>query len=328
MRDKGIIQSRVPPGAHAQNGRVERVHLAILDVVRTVLLESGLPHGYWAEAAGYAAYMLNHTPKGPKHKIPLDLWLRKDSNIAQTDFAHLQPFGAKCYYRVHSDNNNKLSPRYMEGRLVNYLPDTHLYRVLNSNGRTITTTRDVVFAHMNELRTKYETEEETFNSVVPVNSEQDSTDVHSVHDEEEDVQIAQNAQNAQNAQGVYQDVQPLPEPVQVGAVPDRYRDRDPPPHLPRRSARLASAQPAQRAQPVQPAQIARYEDVSDSESVDPLELQDGDDGAALTAHAMVTQASTVQPTPATYKQARQSGEWEHWKRAMSDELAKMDKYSV
>jgi hypothetical protein len=62
-----------------------------------VLLTSGLSHRHWAEAAGYAAYILNHTPKGPKAEIPLDLWLQRNSNSKAT-FDHLQPFGAKCYY--------------------------------------------------------------------------------------------------------------------------------------------------------------------------------------------------------------------------------------
>jgi hypothetical protein len=61
---------------------------------------------------------------------------------------------------------------------------------------------------------------------------------------------------------------------------------------------------------------------------DPLALKDGDDGASLIATALITHASSVQPTPTTYRLARQSGEWEHWKQAMDDELAKMDNYGV
>jgi transposase InsO family protein len=51
MLQHGIQHIRVPPDAHAQNGRVERVHLTILNDVRTILLNSGLPAKYWAEAA-------------------------------------------------------------------------------------------------------------------------------------------------------------------------------------------------------------------------------------------------------------------------------------
>jgi hypothetical protein len=37
---KGIEHNRTPPTAHAQNGRVERAHLTILDTVRTLLHET------------------------------------------------------------------------------------------------------------------------------------------------------------------------------------------------------------------------------------------------------------------------------------------------
>ena len=47
-REKCIIHTIVPPGVHAQNGRVERPHLTILQSIRT-----GLPGMFWAEAALY-----------------------------------------------------------------------------------------------------------------------------------------------------------------------------------------------------------------------------------------------------------------------------------
>lgn len=43
IREKGIEHVMVQPDAHAQNGRVERVHLTILNGVRTLLVETGLP---------------------------------------------------------------------------------------------------------------------------------------------------------------------------------------------------------------------------------------------------------------------------------------------
>lgn len=42
IKEKGIEHVLVPPGAHAQNGRVERAHLTILNGVRTLLVETGL----------------------------------------------------------------------------------------------------------------------------------------------------------------------------------------------------------------------------------------------------------------------------------------------
>lgn len=63
MLQQGIQHFRVPPDAHAQNTRVERVHSAVMDDVRTILLNSELPAEYWAEAANYSAYVCNHTQR-------------------------------------------------------------------------------------------------------------------------------------------------------------------------------------------------------------------------------------------------------------------------
>jgi hypothetical protein len=54
---KGILANKVPPDAHSQNGRVERAHLTILNVVCTLLTNTSLPLTYWAEAASYSVHV-------------------------------------------------------------------------------------------------------------------------------------------------------------------------------------------------------------------------------------------------------------------------------
>jgi hypothetical protein len=103
MLSRGIVHVKTPPDAHAQNGRVERVHLTILDDVQTLLLQFGLPPSYWAEAAAYSSYIRNHTPADNK-KTPLDLWYNQKTTVE-----HLQPFGCKVYYREHN-KISKLQP--------------------------------------------------------------------------------------------------------------------------------------------------------------------------------------------------------------------------
>ena len=81
LLQRGIEHQLVPPVAHAQNGRVERVHLTIMDGVRTLLAQSGLGLKYWAEAAHYMAYTRNRSPTGPKQELPDDLWYKRESRL-------------------------------------------------------------------------------------------------------------------------------------------------------------------------------------------------------------------------------------------------------
>ncbi len=154
IASKGIEHRYVPPDAHAQNGRVERVHLTILNGVRTLLTHTGLPLQYWAEAANYMAYTRNHTPCGPQHQVPEDLWRKK-----KTALDHTQPFGSKCYFRDHR-HISKLEPRYKQGLLLGYVEGTLNYRVWDVKQRKIFQTRDVVFSEQSindsELQSKFD----------------------------------------------------------------------------------------------------------------------------------------------------------------------------
>jgi transposase InsO family protein len=137
MRQLGIQHIRVPPDAHAQNGRVERVHLTVLNLVRTYLIDTGLPQSFWAEGASYAAYTRNRTPCGPQSAIPDDKWFGKSKR-----HDHLHAFGSTAYFRDHRQIS-KLSPRYRKGLLLGYQEGTHNYRIWDGNKVIIT--RDVIF---------------------------------------------------------------------------------------------------------------------------------------------------------------------------------------
>jgi len=71
---------------------LKRVHLTILNSVRTVLAHSGLGAQFWAEAV-HCIY----SPCGPQHLVPDDSWQNKESRLD-----HLQPFGCHVYRRSPS----------------------------------------------------------------------------------------------------------------------------------------------------------------------------------------------------------------------------------
>jgi hypothetical protein len=110
-------------------------------------LQSGLSPSYWAEAAAYSSYIRNHTPADNK-KTPLDLWYNQ-----QTSVEHLQPFGCKVYYREHN-KISKLQPRYKEGRLLGYVPDSHTGRILDIATKRTVASRDVVYAQDKGIATE------------------------------------------------------------------------------------------------------------------------------------------------------------------------------
>jgi transposase InsO family protein len=301
LESKGIEHVEVPPAAHAQNGRVERAHLTILNTVRTLLLESGLPDHFWAEAANYVVYARNQSPSGPSKEIPEDLW-----RGIQVSINHQQPFGVNAYFRDHVETN-KLRPRYRPGRLMSYEEGTTNYRVWDIEGKKVIVSQDVVFDTLPESSNLEQT---VAISTPPAQTLPDD-------DTEEDQTVI---------------VQP--------ALPPPAREVPPPRRNPVQAARQAVA-PVVPVEPVQPAPRERMVAVkiptrnranieaddnsveSDSESVKPRSATLSPDPIALLGYALLSTG-----IPDTFRAARQSPEWPEWKGAIDVELGKMAQYRV
>lgn len=111
-RDKGVIHTVVPPGNHTQNGRVDRPHLTILQSTRTLLIDSGMPGIFWAEAAlnGVPVQSASHD----SNVVPLSKFR---STTPKISLFHAS--GGKCWFR-DNDNHSKIAPRYKDGKFINY----------------------------------------------------------------------------------------------------------------------------------------------------------------------------------------------------------------
>jgi len=123
---------------HMQNGRVERVHLTILNgrSNRAGTLRS------WRTVLGRSCklHCIYSQPNALRTSVPDDSWQNKESRLD-----HLQPFGCQVFYRDH--RNPKLAPRYKEGLLMGFVDNTHNYRIWDTKSNSVITSRDVVFTH-------------------------------------------------------------------------------------------------------------------------------------------------------------------------------------
>lgn len=143
LENRGIVAAPIPPAAHAQNGRVERVHLTILNLVRTILIDSGLNRTFWSEAANYAAYVRNRVPKTGTELIPFELWTGRPCRHTQ-----LRPFGSTVYARDHV-NSNKLAPRYLKCKLMGYRPyGESIIRYYDPAAKAFNYSRDYLFERL------------------------------------------------------------------------------------------------------------------------------------------------------------------------------------
>ncbi|XP_056695777.1 uncharacterized protein [Spinacia oleracea] len=101
-KESGISHNFSAPRNPQQNGVVERKNRTLEDMTRTMLIASGLPKSFWAEALNTACYVLNRVlVRAIKNKTPYELNRGRKPSIT-----HLRIFGCKCF--VHNNGKDQL----------------------------------------------------------------------------------------------------------------------------------------------------------------------------------------------------------------------------
>nr|GEU34318.1 copia LTR rider [Tanacetum cinerariifolium] len=82
-----------------QNGLAERMSRTLMDKVRCLLIQSGLPKTFWAEETCTVAYLINRSPSTAiEKKTPMEMWSGHLS-----DYRMLRTFGCVAYSHVQQD---------------------------------------------------------------------------------------------------------------------------------------------------------------------------------------------------------------------------------
>ena len=103
--DEGIDMHFTVRETSQQNGVAEKMNRTLLENIRCMLSNAGLPKNFWVEALAYTCYLVNRLPSSAKGgKTPLEVW----SGKAAQDNDSLKVFGCPTYYHFKED---KLDPR-------------------------------------------------------------------------------------------------------------------------------------------------------------------------------------------------------------------------
>ncbi|GJW07711.1 retrotransposon protein, putative, ty1-copia subclass [Tanacetum coccineum] len=139
-KESGIARHLTVAGTPQRMSLAERMNMTLLNKVRCLLIQSGLPYSFWAEATVTATYLINRSPSTTlEKKTPMDLWSGHPVN-----YEMLRIFGCIAYSNV---NQGKLKPRAIKCIIMGYPEGVKGYRLwrLDDVKPKIIISRDVVF---------------------------------------------------------------------------------------------------------------------------------------------------------------------------------------
>ena len=137
---KGIKPETTVRYTPEQNGAAERLNRTLMEKVRTMLEDSGLPKHMWAEALATANYVRNRSPVTDRAQTPWELFYG-----TKPDVSNMRVFGARAYALIPKQlRNNKLESVSEPGHFIGYPAGSKGYRILLDTGNIICS-RDVIF---------------------------------------------------------------------------------------------------------------------------------------------------------------------------------------
>ena len=138
LQCEGIRHEMTSPHTPQQNGAAERLNRTLLEKVRCILNESGLPKSFWSECLQVATYLRNRSPAAGINTTPYQALFG-----IKPDLTHVKTIGSTCYYKILDNQGDKLSNVGRKGYLVGYQDGSKAYRILDEKSRKIIISRDV-----------------------------------------------------------------------------------------------------------------------------------------------------------------------------------------
>ncbi|XXG61102.1 hypothetical protein AAC387_Pa04g2839 [Persea americana] len=140
LQNKGIISQRSCPYTPQQNGVAERKNRHLLDVTRSLLLESSVPTRFWVEALATAVHLINRMPTTTlENQSP---YYRLYKTTPSYDDLHV--FGSTCFVHLPSSERTKLTAQSAQCVFLGYAPFQKGFLCYDPHIRRFRTSRNVV----------------------------------------------------------------------------------------------------------------------------------------------------------------------------------------
>ncbi|OAJ40995.1 hypothetical protein BDEG_24661 [Batrachochytrium dendrobatidis JEL423] len=141
LKEKGIEHQTTAPYTPQHNGVAEQRNRSIGNAIRSMILSSGLPKRFWAEAAATAVYLQNRSP----HSAINNLTPYEKRSGKKPWVSHLKTFGCKANAVIPSTLLGKLDSRTSNCVMLGYKQGSKAYRLYDLDSKKTILTRDAKF---------------------------------------------------------------------------------------------------------------------------------------------------------------------------------------
>lgn len=125
--EAGISRQWTTTFTPQQNGVAERKNRTIMNMVRSILNEKGVPKRFWPEAVIWAVHILNRSPTSVlKEKTPEEMW----SGVKPT-LDYFRVFGCLTHVHVPDQRRKKLDDKSIMCMLFGVSKESKGYRLYN-----------------------------------------------------------------------------------------------------------------------------------------------------------------------------------------------------
>ena len=125
LNQNGIKRRLTVPYTPQQNGVAERKNQTLVEMARCMIIQSGLPSSFCAEAIRTANYIRNRcVTTSLSKKTPHEIWLRKIP-----DLSNLRIFGEAGHYLDKDPKKGKFDPTGIRCQFTGYDDEAKGYRV-------------------------------------------------------------------------------------------------------------------------------------------------------------------------------------------------------
>ena len=192
LRKEGILHQTSIPKTPQQNGVSERKNRSLVERVRSMISDAGLPKTFWAEALNTANHVMNRSPSAAINNMtPYE----KLNNI-KPKVDYFKVFGSECFAHVPKDERSKLDPKSRKCIFLGYSNVKKGYKLYDAVAQKVIFSRDVYVNESKRLgNTNIESKEkmENIENGIPIIFEDESDHESEVSESDQNIDVFEDA---------------------------------------------------------------------------------------------------------------------------------------